>query len=92
MLAVYITAILAQGNNSFFEVLPWALLMAIAPLGALAATAVDDRRSAMILMFGSAVLFTVLGLVTILTIGLGFLAAAFVAWVAAIRQSRPDRA
>lgn len=28
MLAVYVTLIVAEGNNSLFEVLPWALLMA----------------------------------------------------------------
>jgi hypothetical protein len=90
MLVIYITVILAEGDDAFFEVLPWALLMAIAPLGAFGSAAVHDRRSARMLMVGSAVLFTILGLVSILSIGLGFLVAAFFAWGAAIRLSGPD--
>jgi hypothetical protein len=27
MLAVYVTLMVSEGNNSLFEVLPWALLM-----------------------------------------------------------------
>ncbi len=90
MVAIYVTAILAQGENSFFEVLPWALLMAMAALAAFASAGIDDGRAARVLVIGSAVAFTILGLVSILTIGFGFLLAALAAWVAAIRLSRQE--
>lgn len=92
MLVVYITLILAEGGNSLFEVLPWALVMAIATIAAFAATAIHNHHLARNLMIGSAVVFAMLGLVSIFSIGLGFLATAVLATVAAIQLAEADRA
>jgi len=91
MLTVYVTLILATGGDPFFEVLPWALLMAAPAIGSFASAQIQDRRMAKNLMIGSAVGFLLLGLESILTIGPGFVLAAFAATVAAIRLSRADR-
>lgn len=90
MLALYITVIIVQGSTSIFNVLPWVVVMAFAALGAIGSAMINDRRSAKRLMIGSAVGSTLLGVVSILTIGLGFLVAAAVGWVAAAQLSRSD--
>ena len=89
MLAVYLTLIADQGGASLL-VVPWALLMAIAAVGAFSSTRVEDRRIARKIMIGSAVLFVLLGIATALTIGFGFLLAAVLSTVAASRLSDTD--
>lgn len=90
MLAVYVTLILAQGDDSFLDVLPWLLLMGAAVIAAFTSAQMEDARTARSLMIAAAVVFTVLGVLSLLTIGLGFLVAAFLAWQATIRLSKPD--
>lgn len=93
MVAAYIAIIFGlEDNNSLFVVSPWILAMAIPALGAFASVVIDDHRSARAVLIGSAVVFTTLGLVSILTIGLGFLVAAMLAGVGAARSSIPDAA
>jgi hypothetical protein len=87
MLAIYLGLILGEGNDQIADVLPWALAMAIAAVGAVAATIVENRRLARTLLFASAAMFTLLGIVSILSIGIGFLATATLAVVAAGRLS-----
>ena len=86
MLAVYVTLIVAQGGDSFFEVLPWALLMVVATIGALASAHIEERRIARNATIAVAVLFALLGYVSISTIGVGFLLAAVLATVATVRS------
>ena len=83
LLAVYVTVMMLEGNSPFFDVLPWALLMAIAPALAFGGALTDDTRSARNLLIGAAGLFGVLGLVSIFSIGFGFLLAAGAAVVGA---------
>lgn len=93
MVVAYIAIIFGQeDNNSLVEVLPWILAMAIPALGAFASVVIDDHRSARAVLIGSAVVFTILGLVSILTIGVGFLIAAMLAGIGAARSSVPDTA
>ena len=92
ILGVYITLILAESENSLFDVMPWALLIAAAAIGAFTSTLISDRRTARTLVIGSAIVFTTLGLVSIFTIGLGLLLAASATWVAAVRLARQERA
>ena len=85
MLVIYVTLIVSQGGNTFFDILPWALLMAIAAVIAVASVRVADPRIARNLLIGDAVLFGVLGFLAALTIGFGFLLAAAAAAVGAAR-------
>ena len=87
MLAVYVTLIVAEGNNSWFDVLPWALLMAAGSAVAFASAQVVDRRMARNLLLGAAALFGVIGALSLFSIGLGFLLAATAAAIGAARLS-----
>ncbi len=90
MLAVYVALIATQDGGSFSEAMPWAMFMTIAPTGTIVASQVQDRRTAKILLIGSAVVWALLGLVSLLSIGIGFLIAAGAASVAAIRIPGTD--
>jgi MFS family permease len=92
MMAVYVTLILTEGNNSFSEVLPWALLMAAPTIGAFVAAVIPDRGTARRIVIGSAVLFAIIGAVSLLSIGIGFLIAAILASVAAVQLSGASEA
>jgi hypothetical protein len=85
MVVIPIGLIIGEGNDQIAEVLPWAFSMAIAAFAAVAATIIQNRRLARTLLFASAAMFTILGIVSILSIGIGFLATATVAVVAAGR-------
>jgi len=87
MLAVYLSVIVAEGNNSLFEVLPWALLMATGAVVAFASAHVADLRMARNLLLGATALFGVIGAVSLFSIGLGFLLAAAAAAMGAARIS-----
>ena len=87
MLAVYVTLIVAQGNTSWFEVLPWVLLMVIASAFAFASAQVVDRRLARNLLLGATALFGLIGVLSLFSIGLGFLLAAAAAAVGTARLS-----
>jgi hypothetical protein len=91
MLAAYLALIVAQGGVALIDVLPWAVLMLIAAIAALAAAQFEDRRIARNVMVAAAALFTLLGVASILGIGIGFLVAATLATVAAIRLSGTSR-
>ncbi len=82
MLAVYVSLIVSQGD-SLSTILPWAFLMAITVATALASVFVADRRLARNLLLGATVLFGLLGVVSLLTIGVGFLLAAATAAIGA---------
>lgn len=83
MLAIYVVLILSEGGNTVSSILPWALLMASAIAMALGSMFLSDRRPGRNLLIGAAVLFGLLGVVSILTIGLGFLLAAVAAAIGA---------
>jgi hypothetical protein len=83
MLAAYVTLILSEGGNTLETTMPWALLMLIAAAIALASALVADPRLARKLLLGAGVLFGLLGVVSILTIGIGFLVAAGVSLLGA---------
>jgi hypothetical protein len=84
MLAIYILAIAAQGDE-FSEMFPWAVAMAAAASAAVVANFIENERIARSSLFASALLFAVLGAASILSIGVGFVVAAILAVVAAIR-------
>jgi hypothetical protein len=85
MVAIYLAIIVGEGVHSLLDVLPWVALMAVAAITAFAAAHIEDRRVARNLMVAAAVLFAVLGAVSILSIGIGFLLTAALATVSATR-------
>ena len=87
MLAVYVTLSVAQGNTSWFEVLPWVLAMATGSALAFASAQVVDRRLGRNLLLGATALFGLIGVLSLFSIGLGFLLAAAAAAVGAARLS-----
>jgi hypothetical protein len=82
-----VTLIVVEGNNSFFEVLPWAMLMGVAAIIAFASAHVAEPRNARNLLVGAAALYGVIGAVSILSIGFGFLLAAAAVAIAIARLS-----
>jgi hypothetical protein len=91
MVAVYIAIIFGlEDNNSLSEALPWIVAMAIPALGTVISVVVSDRRSARFALIGSAVVFIMLGFVSIFSIGIGFLVAGVLAGVGVFRMSAPE--
>ena len=87
MLAVYVTVIVDQGTTSWSEVLPWALLMAIGSALAFASARVADPRRSRNLLLGASAVFGLIGVLSLFSIGLGFLLAAAAAAVGLLRIS-----
>lgn len=83
MLALYVGLIVSEGNNTSSSIIPWVLFMAIAATMALASVFVSDSRVARRLLIGAAALLGLIGVLGILTIGIGFLLAAAAAAIGA---------
>jgi hypothetical protein len=88
MLAVYVTLIVSEGNNQLWASVPWAVAMATAAALALLGAFRADDDTARKLLLGSAFLSFALGVVSILSIGIGFLVAGGLALLAANRVPR----
>ena len=84
----YVAVISAEGNNSFWEVFPWVILMLVGTGAALTSALVRDQAVSRAFAIGGAVVLGVIGLVAILSIGVGFVLAAFAAGVAAMDARR----
>jgi len=83
MLAVYVTLIVSEGGNSISDIAPWVLVMAIPVALASLAVVVQEMRTARGLLVCAGALFGIIGALSILTIGIGFLLAATAAFFAA---------
>jgi hypothetical protein len=90
MVVTYVILIMSEGNNSVSEVLPWALAMLAPALGAASASQMRNRRLARKTMFVSAGLLLALGVLSIFTIGLGFIVAGALALVGATKLSNVE--
>lgn len=88
MLGIYLALILSEGNDSTWAVLPWVGLMAVAATLALIAARIDNVQSARMLLIGSAVMYFGIGVVSLLSIGFGFIIAGVIAVVGVARLSR----
>jgi hypothetical protein len=75
MVVIYVTVIVSQGGNDVGDIAPWALAMAAAAMLALVGANLEADRGARTLLLVSAVMYLGLGVISILTIGLGLLAA-----------------
>ena len=91
MVVIYVSIIVGEGVHSLLDVLPWVTAMAAAAITAFTGAHIKDRRMARNLMIAGAVMFAVLGAVSILSIGIGFLLAAVLATVATTRFKGQSR-
>jgi hypothetical protein len=79
----YVALISAEGDDPFWEVFPWVSIMLVGTGAALTSALVHDRAVSRAFAIGGAVVLGVIGLVAILSIGVGFALAAVAAGVAA---------
>lgn len=87
LLGVYLALITGEADDSLGEVLPWATLMGVAVLLPVASLTLQPR-GARLAMTAATVLLGLLGVISIASIGLGFLLAAALAWAAVIEARR----
>lgn len=87
-LAVYLTTISTQEDDYIWEVFPWAVIMVVPVITTSYAAAMTEGRVVRLLLYGSSVAYGLIGMVSILSVGLGFLGAAVLAAVAAGRVPR----
>ena len=85
-LAVYVAVIVGEGDDSFWEVFPWLVLMLVSLCAAVLAAVARDSRVRHAFALAAVVLLAVLGLVSIFSVGLGFLLAAVAAGMAAVGE------
>lgn len=80
---LYVVIIAAEGDDPVWSVAPWFLAMLAGSAAALLAATTADPRLGRASAIAAAVLLGALGLVAILSIGVGFLLAALLAALAA---------
>lgn len=93
MVAVYLSIMVSEGNNSFSEIAPWVLAMLAPAILSLVAWTTEVDRRARAMLLGAAALYLAIGILSIFSLGIGFLAAGFMALFAANelpRSSRPQ--
>lgn len=83
--AIYVAVIAGEGNNPFWDVLPWAMLMVIATGAVLVSALTDDPSLGRFSATAGAVLLGSLGVIAIFSVGVGFLLSAVLAGIAAAR-------
>ena len=86
---VYIGIIVSQGDTPWVPVTLFALVMALASTAALAAELISNAATGRQLLVVSTVMFAVVGMLGIFTIGMPLLVAAALAAVGAIRLDDP---
>ena len=88
---IYVAVIVQEGNNSFWAVFPWLMIMLIGTFVALASSLASGPRVGQSCAIAAAVILGVLGLVAIFSVGIGFILAAVLACLAAVSHSLPAR-
>lgn len=88
---VYVVVILQEGNNSFWDVFPWVMIMLIGTFAALASALVPDPGIGRFSAIAAMVILGILGLVAIFSVGVGFILAAALACLAAVSYSLAAR-
>lgn len=73
---IYIAILVSEGNNTMSEVAPWAGAMIVASVLALVGAKANNRTVARRTLLAASVLFGVLGVLAIFSIGILFLGAA----------------
>ena len=90
MLVLYVTLLVAQGDGLDAAALPWAILMAAAAALAGIAARTAEPTTARNILIPAVGLFLLLGVLAILSIGIGFLVAAALG-ITAIAEARRQR-
>lgn len=86
--ALYLVLIASEGDDAFWDVFPWALIMLLGTGAALTAALAADAHVARTSAIAATVVLGILGIVGILSIGLGFLMAAVLAGLAAAEPTQ----
>lgn len=89
---VYLVVILQEGNNPFWDVFPWVMIMLIGAFAALASALVPDPKVGRFSAIAATVVLGVLGVIAIFSVGVGFILAAVLASLAAVTSSLAARA
>ena len=91
-LGIYIAALVNEGNNTISEVAPWLAAMIVASALALVGAKASDRTVARRMLLAAAILFGVLGMLAIFSVGILFLAASAMSAVAHVRVNGKESA
>ena len=91
LVSIYVTVMVSEGNNGVAELAPWVLAMLVPAFLSLSAWSIDADRSARVLLLGAAIIFLAIGVLSIFSLGIGFLLAGFVALFAANELPRATR-
>jgi uncharacterized protein YqgC (DUF456 family) len=84
---VYVAVIQKEGNDPFWEVFPWVTIMLIGTFLALGSVLTRNPGVGRFSATAAAVILGLLGMVAIFSVGLGFIVAAVLALLAAVRPS-----
>jgi hypothetical protein len=87
--SVYLIVITIEGNNSVWDVFPWAMLMVVGSAASLWSALSHNILVSRSMAIGAAVVLGVVGVVAMFSVGLGLLFAAILAGVAAVKASQP---
>jgi hypothetical protein len=85
---LYLVLIIREGDDTFWEIFPWALAMLLGTSAALTAALSRDGQVARRAAVAATAVLGVLGIVGIFSIGLGFLVAAVLAGLAAAQPTK----
>jgi hypothetical protein len=88
MVAIYVALIGAEGNNDFADVAPWVLAMLTPAALSLIATSTHVDERARILLLVASAFSLVIGVLSIFSLGVGFLASGAMALFAANQLPR----
>jgi hypothetical protein len=88
---IYVLVIVREGDNSFWAVFPWVVIMAVGTFSAMASALAAAPGVGQFCAIAAMVILGVLGLVAIFSVGIGFIVAAVLAGVAAVSYSLSAR-
>ncbi|MGB5379644.1 MAG: hypothetical protein WBO25_01465 [Acidimicrobiia bacterium] len=80
-LGIYVAALLVERNNTAIEVAPWAMAMALASILAFVGAKTSNGGVARFTLLAATILFGLLGMLAISTIGILFVGAAIMSAV-----------
>lgn len=89
---LYVVVILQEGDNPFWDVFPWVMIMLIGTFAALASALAPDPRVGRFSAIAATVILGVLGVVAIVSVGLGFILASALVLLAAVTSSAAAQA
>jgi hypothetical protein len=88
---VYLVVVRQEGNNAFWDVFPWVMIMLIGTFAASASAVAAGPGVGRVSAIAATVILGILGAVAIFSVGVGFILAAALAALAAFSSSSPAR-